>query len=101
MKTTKSKWVQVGEFGVDSGQVLITDPCYLRSWVDNDFKEQTESRSYSYEGACNATLSEEMAGKIGTMEDGVAISTGYGDGVYPVYVLYKDGRVKEVKIKFF
>lgn len=32
---------------------------------------------------------------------GLAISSGYGDGTYPVYVEYEDDRVKKVTIEFF
>ncbi|MEY4572162.1 MAG: hypothetical protein RLZ10_1388 [Bacteroidota bacterium] len=31
----------VGYVGVDSGQVMIVDPCYLREWEDNEFDYQT------------------------------------------------------------
>lgn len=149
MKT--NKWVHVGNFGVDSGQVLITDPCYLRHWQDNQMADKRSFRvkatgktyrlrvnftnfeteqihngknmnqliasgeveelldptdnSYSYAGACDTTIHNpnmagELVNKIGA-EMGVALSTGYGDGCYPVYTKYKDGRIQEVKIKFF
>jgi len=29
----------LGHFGVDSGQVMIGDPCYLSTWEDNDFND--------------------------------------------------------------
>lgn len=29
--------VLVGHVGVDSGQLMIVDPCYLDRWVNNDF----------------------------------------------------------------
>ena len=28
----------LGTFAVDSGQVMIGDPCYLKDWKDNDYK---------------------------------------------------------------
>lgn len=27
----------IGKCGVDSGQLIITDPCYLKDWKNNDF----------------------------------------------------------------
>lgn len=36
----KNEWVLLGSFGVDSGQVVITDPCYLNEWVANDYKDK-------------------------------------------------------------
>lgn len=105
-------WVKIGSFGVDSGQVLITDPCYLHDWKVEDYdntkiKEMQKSNKfeYSYNGACAKTLIEDEnkrnAGSIGLGCDGVVASTGYGDGEYDVMALYKDGRVKELKIEFF
>lgn len=40
MKKSKgSRWVDLGEVGVDSGQLLITDPCYIDSeWQKKEFK---------------------------------------------------------------
>lgn len=76
---------QIGEVWVDSGQVMIVDPCYLKDWVDNDFKEKEDGdTSFSYAGACNVTLSGARAGQL---EHGAVVSsTAYGDGVYPAYV---------------
>lgn len=145
MKT--SKWIQIGSFGVDSGQVLITDPCYVKDFESNELVDkrvyidkktgkeyilrvnfenfeniirdnktmnqliadgEIEEKighlddSYSYAGACDTTLHTELnAGTIGYGADGVVASTGYGDGVYPVYARYEDGRIKEIKIVFF
>jgi hypothetical protein len=30
------EWIRFGSVGVDSGQLMITDPCYLGSWKDNE-----------------------------------------------------------------
>ncbi len=35
----------VGYVGVDSGQVMIVDPCYLKEWNDNDFNYRTGIRN--------------------------------------------------------
>ena len=29
----KGKWELVGNIGIDSGQVIIVDPCYLNNWI--------------------------------------------------------------------
>ena len=111
-----NKWVKIGTFGVDSGQVLITDPCYIKEFVGDD-KEDFDDKKikeiqksgkfpYSYNGACAMTLSVDKEGRqkggtIGLGCDGVVSNTGYGDGEYPVYARYEFGRVKELRIKFF
>jgi hypothetical protein len=154
----KSEWVLAGECGVDSGQILITDPCYIDSeWVKNTefvderkvtVKETGETieapkghqvngmtwedefiykkkgynmtwnqarakgiitpvkdkplPQFSYNGACKTTIAQQYGQLSNAMAPLAVVSrTAYGDGIYPVYVkLDKDGRVKEVKIKF-
>lgn len=104
MASKKKKEIFLGSFGVDSGQVIITDPCYLKDWTNNEFTGEGDTRvfDYSYNGACNKTLNDKlMGGVIGLGSDGVVASTGYGDGVYPVYAVYENNRIKELSIKFF
>ena len=95
----------IGSFGVDSGQVLIGDPCYLKDWDNNDgveFNKYPEyAGKYSYLGSCNATLENEtQAGELGGFLAVVA-TTGYGDGMYPVYATYNsDNRISKITIEF-
>lgn len=35
----------IGYVGVDSGQVMIVDPCYLNEWKDNEFNYRTGIRN--------------------------------------------------------
>ena len=152
----KEEWTEIGEVGVDSGQVMIADPCY----IENEWQEATEEElellwkrrhvnsngehfdygkdfsnynedvdgdtpnnhiksgnwtevdvptpelegRFSYGGCCKATLSNKQHGqlnyKMGHAGAGVVATSGYGDGVYPVYARYEDGRVAELRIKF-
>lgn len=155
----KSKRIKIGEVGVDSGQLLVCDPCYIKSewkttedfcgydtlrdtktgklWSYGKVKGATQfpgnygepipecdnltpnelaesgrwvvvskpppSGEFSYNGCCEATLSNESAGqlrfKLGHAGAGVAFSSGYGDGCYPVYATYnKEGRIVKVEI---
>lgn len=100
----------IGNFGVDSGQVIIVDPCYLHDWVDEnhdsapgfDFDAEVEKATgkFSYLGACNATLTDAGAGQLGK-RSAVVSSTGYGDGCYPVYATYNtDGRIIKLEVFF-
>jgi len=150
---------QIGVVGVDSGQLVICDPCYIDSeWDHNDeydrdqvfdvsymgkksvfdmgealknginfntllkqyenltmnelvkegfAKERPvkETKTFGYNGCCKATISKNRGGqlnyKMGHAGAGVAVSSGYGDGVYPVIAHYNDeGRVAKVEIIF-
>jgi len=88
--------VKVGQVPVDSGQVFVVDPCYV---LDGEYGEDSP-----YGRACAASLSDERAGQFATngrFSDAVCTSTGWGDGVYPVYVEYdNDGRVARLIVEF-
>ena len=119
--------VRLGEVGVDSGQLMITDPCYIdQEWqhdlaLDEDTVAEIVGRrqssqveagddtpgddqklpSYSYRGVMEATLSNgygELAYRLGHPGAGVAFLTAWGDGVYPVYGEMHDGRIIRVYI---
>ena len=95
----------IGSFSVDSGQAMVGDPCYLDEWQpwnseEHNFDEhQTKAGEYGYLGACGVTLKEGY-GELG-MGSAVVFTTGYGDGVYPVYAEFNDdGRIVKVSIVF-
>jgi hypothetical protein len=105
------KWL-VGRVGVDAGMVMVGDPCYLDKygkessdgfeWVESEVETQKTKQKYdySYSGACAATLGENSAGELGRA-DAVAVSSGYGDGVYPVYAHYNhEGRIERLEVVF-
>ncbi len=167
------KRVQIGNVAVDSGQIMLGDPCYIDSnwtkdatgvgehpiyrdletnklwqWVPpngttskikgrkkvNPMPGSYETRveecqatpneliawgrwleepkhnrnpvegKFCYAGACHATSKPEQGGQLnftaGHPGAGVVVSSGYGDGYYPVWVTYKDGRVAKVEIVF-
>lgn len=85
----------IGYCAVDSGQIIIVDPCYvLNGKKDHDDKK--------YERVCTATdggPNEFLASGIAGF--GVATSTNTGDGSYPVYAnMTKDNQVKSLTIEF-
>jgi hypothetical protein len=147
------KKVLLGHVAVDSGQLLLCDPCYIDSeWVKEDFTdirvykhkttgktlqylvdfpnyaeeipeygidmnallqtgdwEQVEDahkvkNGFSYNACCKATLSEQSHGelsfKLGHTGVGLAFSTPYGDGFYPVFAMYdKKGNLHSVIVE--
>jgi hypothetical protein len=95
-KTTK---VKIGSCGVDSGQLLIIDPCYLSNWKDGEFPSK-DGNDY------NAVSELTIGNKFGEHKGGVVSETGYGDGRYPVIATIADEgkwgkRIKKIEIKFF
>ena len=108
--------VKVGEVPVDSGQVFVVDPCYV---LDGDvaFEDDKVVTDNPYSRACAASCSDANAGPfrasavthtplgkpidLNAMPDAVCTSTGWGDGLYPVYIEYgDDGRVARLIVEF-
>lgn len=102
----EAEWEYVGVVGVDSGQLMVCDPCYIESeWqpqVHLDFGDAHKGE-FSYDGACNATMSEKRYGQLnyrmGHAGAGVAFSSGWGDGSYEVRIRRTpEGRIAEARI---
>ena len=103
----KRKKTLLGYCEVDSGQLFITDPCYLSDWKNNEHDANPMTRKsqfdYSYAGACQATDNNNLGGQLNNdvgARMGVSFQSGYGDGVYPVWAEYNsEGRVKRVIVE--
>lgn len=92
-------WEKVGEVGVDAGLMWLGDPCYV---LHEEKKPKDIGKDW--EDFCSQMGDEDAVQfnyDLGHAGLGVCVRTGYGDGVYPVEVKRKDGRVKEVRIRFF
>jgi hypothetical protein len=94
--------ILAGRIGIDSGQAMVGDPCYIDNWDTNkndDWNIDGKEGQYSYHGASATTLANSY-GELGNGTE-VVFNTGYGDGLYPVYVqMNDDGRVSKVVIDF-
>lgn len=105
----------LGYAGVDSGQILIVDPCYLSEWKDGEFHPtDTDPKNIianHYNTCCHTTMSKNQGGEIlvsGVGGFGVCCSSGSGDGSYPIYAEYTnigskskpDIRIKSLTIEF-
>jgi hypothetical protein len=90
-----------GYFTVDSGQAMVGDPCYLDDWDTNKNEEwniEGKTGEYSYFGSSATTIANSY-GELGNAR-AVVFSTGFGDGMYPVYVEFSDDIVAKVIIDF-
>lgn len=94
--------ILAGSIAIDSGQAMVGDPCYLDDWDTNKGDEwnlEGKLNQYSYQGASATTLANSY-GQLG-FATAVVFNTGYGDGLYPVYVQMNDeGRISKVVIDF-
>lgn len=104
--------VLIGHVAVDSGQLMLCDPCYLNKWQDNkewakEPADQNGMYPFSYNGSCGATVGDDQYGQLkfdgGHAGAGVAFASGFGDGFYPVYAtIIEDGlwgrRISEVRV---
>ena len=100
-------FTKIGSFGVDSGTVMICDPCYV---LGNPSPHIKYPRSFGIDwdgeyGFVAMNLIDEDGKHRETSEVygqmAVISGTGYGDGVYPVYARSdENGRIVELRILF-
>ncbi len=102
-----SDWELVGECGVDSGQIIVVDPCYVIS-DESDLDKFKESGDYNDVDATYEELlrtRDKCNNLTDAFKDGIVTNTGYGDGSYKVYIKKESQgdwgeRVSELKIVF-
>src|SRR3990172_506254 len=96
--------VLLGEVGIDSGQLLLINPCY----IDGEEELDDLGKSGTYEECSRLTLSGQggqLNYRLGHPGLGVVSRTGRGDGLYPVYAEMMDTgdgrlRVKRLVVEF-
>ena len=103
---SNTRVVQIGEVGIDSGQLMLCDPSSIGSqWSERDWdeidvslnepsKESKFDGEFSYMGCCVSRQVEGLAGQLNYQKGhagvGVVTNTGLGDGRYPVYAEISD-----------
>ena len=109
-RSATTEWKQVGSIGVDSGQVMVGDPCYFlyRQKPDEYLREATGAKNWlelcEYKRGEQERLDPRFPDKqaINIAEWCVISPTYSGDGAFPVYVQVEraTGRVKALKVVF-
>jgi hypothetical protein len=93
----------IGEIGVDAGLCWIGDPCYI---LHTDKPPQAIGRNWTdfcsiLNRAGQYPTATQFHYDLGHAGLGVCFSTGYGDGVYPVYAEFTaEGRISRVMVEF-
>ena len=86
------RWEEIGAIGIDSGQMMLIDPCY--TLPEDDYKLCVKETS-------NKDRCGIVRGETGGLSGFAVTKTFSGDGVYPVFVKRSsDGKIREMKIKF-
>jgi hypothetical protein len=96
-------WELVGEVGVDAGQIVICDPCYIYG-SDNVIKDEVGGSEWEHWHQ-HLKDSGYFEPERRTLQIGqflaVVSSSGFGDGVYPVMVRRtRGGDIAELKVVF-
>lgn len=92
-----SRTIKVGSVGVDSGQVMIVDPCYV---LKDEFAYGSSPTGGMYDETCRLTVGHPTHHGETTF-GAFATSTYYGDGEYPVYAdVDENGRILRMTIEF-
>jgi len=102
MNLNNTKWVEVGNFAIDSGMFWIGDPAYLikRSGQKREIDESPDTKNWNtfLEALDSRMISARF--KLGHEGLGVVLPTGVGDGMFTVEALEnKDGRWEEIRIR--
>jgi len=96
-------YVKIGTVGVDAGMVYMGDPCYFieKPLGRGSWENFLDSREPPNEDASHWTIVSKFAeGSPHTFPAGVLVTSGEGDGEYPVYALIREGRVRKIVIDF-
>jgi hypothetical protein len=89
LPTFKGEWKLVGHFGVDAGLCWIGDPCYILHKEDDELPESVGKDWGEFCGTLgdNYPTMKSYGYQLGHEGLGICVSTGMGDGTYPVYAL--------------
>ena len=88
----------IGDVQIESGRLMLVDPCYLRHWKPGEFREEVNESLNSYDEALKLTCNEPWYGRMFD-ESAVVAAPADGDGAYPVYGYFtEDGLLVKITI---
>jgi hypothetical protein len=96
----------IGYIPVETGQIVMGDPCFLKYWSGGDYKTGKKCQTNDYEGVSNITL-ETKYGEHRLVQRAkdhinhiVASTVPGGDGMCPVFAIYEKGMFSRLEIRF-
>ncbi len=98
MTKKRIDWKRIGEFSVDSGTVMLVDPCYITGELHAEIVRDFEALKKEVCNSPDPRASSPIARQCGRLA--VVSGTGCSDGAYPVYAHIEDGYVKALFIRF-
>ena len=92
---------RIGSVGVDSGLMYVGDPCYIVG-ADSTIMRKTPTWDEFYKAYLDHDDRVSIVAPVTAEASlGIAVSSGYGDGVYPVYADFgADGVIRRLTIEF-
>ena len=102
-KAAKAQFI--GCVPVDSGQLVVVDPCHLADWKGGDWEEKKKKQNNDYGGVAQVTM-KKCHGEYTLMKRPkernhlVATITGGGDGLFPVFAVFKYGELVRLEVRF-
>lgn len=92
---------QVGEVFVDAGLVWIGDPCYFLPEEGDLTPRPVEKEVGNWQQFCEKIEKTPYPHRYNFGGLGVAVTSGMGDGIYPVFATFnKAGQVTSVTVQF-
>lgn len=91
----------LGRCGVDSGQIMLIDPCYAYDRGDDRTEYFEICGAHDVDCDCSSHRPDAWHDGIGgEIKGGVVVGRFGGDGCYPVYANIVNGLVHSVEIVF-
>lgn len=107
-KAKKETWQTIGTVGVDSGMLMLCDPCYIvgkgkSSPADSMQAPLQAEFEKSWDDFCDRLgyTYAQLNYNGGHAGLGVVFHSGLGDGEYAVEAKFVDDKIQEIRIKFF
>lgn len=96
-----TKRVKVGSVGIDSGTLILIDPCYIKYIKDIHTDDQKTWNNFCKDVLFPMHQNQTDHNGVNDVQDGIVFSNRIGDGYFPVYATYdNEGEIKKLEVVF-